>query len=48
MLQNPIQLAPAAVVTRHDERGEQACTLLPGFSKASGKPGLLLENKLQL
>jgi len=45
MLQNTLQFAPAAIVTRHDERGEQACTLLPGFSKASDKPELLLEKK---
>jgi len=37
MLQNPVQLAPAVIVTRPDGRGAQAGTLLSGSSEGSGK-----------
>jgi len=34
---SPLQLAPAVIVTRPDERGAQAGTLLSGSSEGSGK-----------
>jgi len=37
MLQNPLQLAPAVIVSRHEERGEQAGALHSGSSKGSDK-----------
>jgi len=40
MLQNPLQLAPAVIVTRPDERGEQSGTLYSDFSRFSDKPVL--------
>ena len=40
MLNNPLQLVPAVIVTRPDERGEQAGTLL--YKRSQGGPKELL------
>jgi len=37
MLNNPLQLVPAVIVTRPDERGEQAGTLLYRRSQGGRK-----------
>jgi len=47
MLQNPLQLTPAVIVSSPDERGEQACALWSGFSKSSDTPRIL-ESKVQV
>ena len=40
MLHNPLQLAPAVILTRPDEGGEQAGTLHSGCLKGSDTPVL--------